>query len=769
VTSTLLRTSSARRAVGAAAGLVAIVGLVSAPGVAGAAQNAGTYTNPVSKNFADTYADPSLIKGKDGHWYAVATSDPLREGERTPHQLPISRSDDLVNWTFVKDTFNASNRPTWVTDTSGLWAGDIRYLDGRYLMYFTATDTKLNDDPGDSAIGVATAPTPTGPWTDSGGPIVGPRPAPGGGFLWTFDPSEFTAVGGQRYLTYGSYFGGVFATHLTEDGMHTVGDPTMIAIDNRYEGSYLVRHAGWYYFFGSSANCCAGPTTGYSVYTGRARSPLGPFRDRQGVSLLASRVGGTPVIMPNGNTWVGPGHNAVATDASGQDWLAYHAIDRRDPYLDEPFGINERPMLLDRLDWIGGWPTARAGRWASEGPQVAPRASGQVDDAFNRARLGSDYQANGGSWRITHELEGGFVRQQSPGPGAARLLSRAWVPTSSRVEADIRVGSARSAGIVTHWRGQGDHTDVVLDRVAQRLVVTSTRAGRTRTASAPLPANFRYETWHVVSAQVRGGWLIADVTEARLNDPYAVVQVHVPSVGLGHVGVVTRGGSADADNLSAARIFRGDRRAAPTPRRGTLAPRYSDEFTGSIEPAWWWRRKDDAAHVEDGHLVWPTEAKDLTGDSNNAGILLRRMPAGDYTVETKLTIDLGTETVRNFEQGGIIAYDGDNQFARLSHVAIWNTRVTEFGHEMPFADGLSYGGMLIGPPADTTWLRLVHHVDPNNGEHEFRAATSRDGSHWVWGGTWTLPAGRTPRIGLISHGGDNPPATARFDYVRVYR
>ncbi|HYQ85495.1 MAG TPA: hypothetical protein VEP28_16075 [Rubrobacter sp.] len=59
-----------------------------------------------------------------------------------------------------------------------------------------------------------------------------------------------------------------------------------------------------------------------------------------------------------------------------------------------------------------------------------------------------------------------------------------------------------------------------------------------------------------------------------------------------------------------------------------------------------------------------------------------------------------------------------------------------------------------------------------NGEHEFRAATSRDGEHWIWGGTWTLPADTDPRIGLISLGKqdpDDPSAKSQFDYFRVYR
>ena len=39
----------------------------------------------------------------------------------------------------------------------------------------------------------------------------------------------------------------------------------------------------------------------------------------------------------------------------------------------------------------------------------------------------------------------------------------------------------------------------------------------------------------------------------------------------------------------------------------------------------------------------------------------------------------------------------DDLFTRLSKVAFWNTRQTEFGKEMPYAGRLSYGGTIIGP------------------------------------------------------------------------
>ena len=137
-----------------------------------------------------------------------------------------------------------------------------------------------------------------------------------------FYPSDAVArLKVDQWLFYGSYYGGVWVTKLTDDGRTAVGDPTMVAIDNKFEGTYVVRRGGYWYFFGSTANCCAGPTTGYSVQVGRSRDLRGPYVDREGMPLLASRAGGTPTLMQNGNTWIGPGHNAIATDVRGRDFI----------------------------------------------------------------------------------------------------------------------------------------------------------------------------------------------------------------------------------------------------------------------------------------------------------------------------------------------------------------------------------------------------------------------------------------------------------------
>jgi hypothetical protein len=728
-----------RRTTGAALAALslALTVLVTGPGAAGSsADTAATFANPVSKSFADTFADPSVIRGKDGWWYSYGTSDPLREGEGTPHRIPIARSQDLVDWTYVGDAFTAGNRPTWATADAGIWAPDIRYVDGEYRMYYVVTETTVTGRGGDNAIGMATAPSPAGPWTDSGAPVVGPREG-NGGFLWTFDPSVVTDRDGSQWIFYGSYNGGVFVVRLDDSGRKVTGSERMVAIDNKFEGAYVVRRNGYWYLFASTANCCAGPTTGYSVQVGRSRDLRGPYVDKQGVPLVTSRAGGTPVLNQNGNRWVGPGHNAIARDVAGQDWIVYHAIDRADPYLDGTAGINERPMLLDRLDWAGGWPYVRADRGPSEQPQPAPVTA-------TRALL-----ANSGNGVLT----------RSPWRGPVR------------VEADLR----GHAALVARWHGDGQGVRAVVRPTRNELALVARSGGRRVVRTAPLPVGLDHTAMHSVVLEVSGDRALAALSHARLGDPLAVLSLRLPrslQSGAGRAGPVTSAAGARAENVTVVRPATPVTRLAPTDVPSALVPAESDEFDGTgLAAGWSWVRPDPQAQVAGGVLRWPTQAADLVGDGNSAGVLLRDAPDGAWTIATKLSIDLGENTIRNYQQGGLVVYVDDDHFTRLSHVAIWNTRQTEFGKEMPYAGRTNYGGTIIGPPADTTYLRITHRVDPVNGEHELRAWSSRDGSSWVKGGVWTLPAGTDLKVGLVSHGRNpaDPAATAQFDWFRTYR
>jgi arabinan endo-1,5-alpha-L-arabinosidase len=414
------------------------------------ARRPGSYHNPLapqvlSDGTVDSCADPTVLRGRQGAnahtWYMYCTTDPLNDeetaGTATPtfHSVPTMQSRDLVHWTYVRDAL--PTRPAWAAATARIWAPDVVYSRTyhRYYLTFTVTDTvdAVSGQPGcssDSAIGVATSRNPTGPWRVADQPLVPPRRHTAGcDFYWNYDPDVLgDSIGSHSVLYYGSYYGGVFAqrVNLGPDGMQLAGSPTQVTrgqsvrpkvdpvalrqptlgtaagrraaaaaarqatIANRYEGTNVVRRGEWYYLFASATNCCNGPLTGYSVFAGRSRSPLGPFVDREGNSLLAGRVGGTPVISMNGNRWVGTGHNTVFRDFGGQWWTVYHAVDQTHPYFADQPGFTKRPALLDPVDWVGGWPSVRSGRWASSSTMPAPAAQPGQRSAYRPQRVAPD-------------------------------------------------------------------------------------------------------------------------------------------------------------------------------------------------------------------------------------------------------------------------------------------------------------------------------------------------------------------------------------------
>ncbi|MEV0214185.1 hypothetical protein [Micromonospora sp. NPDC050695] len=371
-----------------------------------------------------------------------------------------------------------------------------------------------------------------------------------------------------------------------------------------------------------------------------------------------------------------------------------------------------------------------------------------MSERFDSASLVGWQRA--GQWRVRDGRLG----------GSGALTSRTTVGGDVRAEADLRLTGATSAGVTL-----GDRVEVRVDAAAGRLVA---RDGR-RQASTPLPAGLDLGTRHNLAIEVRGQQVTAELSPARLGDQLAVVSLRLDRPAAGRPGLTATGGTAEFDNVSVARLYQPARRPVPEPRVGAPLPAYSDEFRDGLDDGWQWVREDPAATVADGALRWPVQAADLTGTGNTAGVLLRDAPRGDYVAETTVTLDLGEETVRNYQQAGLVAYVDDDRFARLTQVAIWNTRQVEYGYELPLAGQPVYGGSIVGTPATTTWLRLAHHVDPSTGEHEYRAGSSRDGRTWTWGAVWTFPADTTPRIGLVAHGGADPAVTAEFDYGRFYR
>ena len=307
-----------------------------------------TYKNPI---FDRDFPDPNLERGQDGYIYAYSTNTTWNDmGSKHDYLIPILRSKDLVHWNYVGTVFES--KPAWKKD-GGLWAPDVTYFKGKYLLYYAYSTWGDSD----ACIGVATADKPEGPFIDHGKLISSSAVHVGN----SIDP--FLAVeGDQLYLIWGS-FNGIYGIPLSADGTKLAGDKFQIA-DGGFEGSYIYKHDGYYYFFGSSGTCCEGADSTYHLRVGRSKSLKGPYVDREGKPLMAG--GGSEFLHADSKgVFAGTGHNGdIVKDDAGTYWIVYHAFKKAD-------AARGRVFMLDRVDWVDGWPKI-ANDEASTTNQPAP-------------------------------------------------------------------------------------------------------------------------------------------------------------------------------------------------------------------------------------------------------------------------------------------------------------------------------------------------------------------------------------------------------------
>jgi hypothetical protein len=113
------------------------------------------------------YGDPAVLKTDDG-WWLVATSNDA------PDAFPILHSADLEHWEPRGFIFPAGQEPAWAAkgrNMADFWAPEMEKAGDEYWTVFTARQASNA-----LAIGLARAPSPTGPWTDNGAPLITGKP-----------------------------------------------------------------------------------------------------------------------------------------------------------------------------------------------------------------------------------------------------------------------------------------------------------------------------------------------------------------------------------------------------------------------------------------------------------------------------------------------------------------------------------------------------------------------------------------------------------------
>ncbi len=291
--------------------------------------------------------DPTMIK--QGQYYYVFTTGDFSKPNT---YLPMKRSTDLIHWEELGPAF--TNPPQWVVDTLGIsprdfWAPDINYLNGKYYLYYAASQFGVNN----SVIGLATNKTldPASPdyrWVDEGLVV---RSQPSDSFN-AIDPDVSFDADAVPWLTFGSFWSGILMRRLdAATGKASATDTKLYPLVDRHwapnavEGASVVHHGGYYYIFASFDYCCRGADSDYRVVVGRATNITGPYVDETGLPLLNG--GGTEVLRGY-NEFAGPGHGDVYFDGQTY-WYPHHYYDKTD---------NGAPKLsVRKIVWYDGWPT----------------------------------------------------------------------------------------------------------------------------------------------------------------------------------------------------------------------------------------------------------------------------------------------------------------------------------------------------------------------------------------------------------------------------
>jgi len=296
-----------------------------------------TYTNPVYR--AD-FADPTVIRGHDGSFYAYGTNTSVNN---TFYHIQVAKSSDLVHWQIVGDAL--PTKPVWAD--KDFWAPHVLY-DKAVQQYFLYYSGESPDDRIGKCIGVAVSKKPEGPFVDIGKPLIS-----GESFI-NIDPMAFDdPVTGKKYLYWGSAHKPIKIRQLSDDRISFKEGSTTTDIitpnEDKYsrlvEGAWVQYRGGYYYLFYSGDNCC-GDQANYAVMAARSKKAEGPFE-----RLSEAKKSNSSAILVRNDMWLAPGHNSVVTDDAGQDWIVYHAISR-DPALKS----KGRMMLIDQLQYRDAWP-----------------------------------------------------------------------------------------------------------------------------------------------------------------------------------------------------------------------------------------------------------------------------------------------------------------------------------------------------------------------------------------------------------------------------
>ena len=285
--------------------------------------------NPVLEGY---FADPDILYSeKTDSFYIYPTSDGF-DGWSGWYFKTFS-SANLVDWNDEGIILDLKKDVTWANRNA--WAPCIveKKINGqyKYFYYFTAAQK----------IGVAVADHPTGPFTDSGKPLINWKPegVKGGQEI---DPEVFTdPKTGKSYLYWGN---GYMAGVELNDDMVSLNMATLktFNIDKTFrEGTSVIFRKGVYYFMWSEDDT---RSPNYKVRYATSDSPLGTLSIHEN-NIVIQRDPVTNIFAT--------GHNSAIQIPGKDEWyLVYHRF-TYPKGVDMPRGSGgfHREVCIDKLEF----------------------------------------------------------------------------------------------------------------------------------------------------------------------------------------------------------------------------------------------------------------------------------------------------------------------------------------------------------------------------------------------------------------------------------
>ncbi len=239
----------------------------------------GFTADPAIRVFGDTY-------------YIYPTSD---RPEWNTTEFSVWSSKNLVEWKKEGVFMDISKDLGWATNKA--WAPDCIERDGKYFFYFCANHN----------IGVATGPTPVGPFKDAlGRPLIEDEKIK----TFSIDPQAFIDDDGQAYLYFGNGIPTVYK--LNRDMISFAGPPVEFRLKEFREGIVVFKRQGKYYFMWSIDDA---RSPNYRVGWGIADSPLGPVKSPEQNFI---------VLQKNGPAVATAHHGVVNVPGTDRWYVAYH-------------------------------------------------------------------------------------------------------------------------------------------------------------------------------------------------------------------------------------------------------------------------------------------------------------------------------------------------------------------------------------------------------------------------------------------------------------